>query len=198
MQKKVKIILYIIGIILVGVIITTIILYKNGYFSQMVLGSGSSGMTLEHRVGESLSDDVSTNGIKRWEKDGWQYCGMCSLVKKVEGTIISYNVDVTINSGKIKLVVFDLGETLPETTIYGTIGDYPLAFEQEITETGSYHIEVPLPAEGRVYGVTVFETTDSDYSGSMIDEVYKKRWQNWYDEYLSELPFIERKYNVDF
>lgn len=194
-EKRKKNILLAIGIAIAGLFILTFGLYRNGYFSEMVLESFSAGMTLEHKSGVKLPVVM---GKTAWEKDGWQYCGMSSSVRKVEGTTLSYNIDVTINSGKIKLVVVDVGNKLPAALSYETIGDYPLVFEQEITETGSYHIEVPLPKEGRVYEVTVFETTDSDYSGSVMDEVYKKRWQNWHDEYLSKLPFIERKYDVNF
>lgn len=146
-------------------------------------------------IGEVIEED-NLLGEKRWRDGDWTAFGD-GLYRVRDGVTLAFNIDTTIESGKFRVVIYDLGEDYSKY-----VNDYRdkavKVYEQEFTETGNYHIDLPMLENDMIYAVSIQELMDggNEYKYTITDEVTGRRWQVYYDRFLG--TYFGNKYDGNF
>lgn len=185
--------LFVLAMILIGIMV----LYKTGWFHELVLYSEGSGFDTGHMPEEQRLEDDFFGEL--WKDDKWIANGIAAMEKNPLGVKLSYNIDTTIVKGKIRFVVYDMGKEVTEAERQLDLSRYEIVFDQEIIESGNYHIDLSLLESDHFYIVTLLETIepDTEYTASVRNEIKVLRWQQLYEKYLTVLPFVESKYDPE-
>lgn len=188
--------LFVLAMMLIG-IIGIMVLYKTGWFHELVLYSEGSGFDTGHMPEEQRSRDDF--GCELWQDDKWIANGIAAMENNPLGVQLSYNIDTTIVKGKIRFVVYDMGKEFAEDERQLDLSRYEIVYDQELVESGNYHIDLSSLESNRFYIVTLLETIepDTEYTASVRNEIKVLRWQQLYDKYLTVLPFVESKYDPE-
>lgn len=197
--KKYIWILMVIGI--ATCVIVTFILYKKGWFHEIIPINGYS----EYKPEQHREDEEYKEYLMRykdfWIDGKWNPSCKNSYILR-EGMTLAYDIDCTIQQGSFKIVVFDIGK---ETDISLDLMDeefyhlemFEKVYEEEFTKTGSYHIDFDMMEPDELYEVVYLEPADGngEYTVDMRDDIRLYRWQLLYDSYIGGLPCFWKKYD---
>ena len=191
--KKVAIYIFLIACIIL--IISVIGLWQRGWFMEMIPDTGSAESWGSRKLGEILEEEFPT-GEKRWHDGTWTFD--TSILKVApKGITIENTLDVTINQGTLKFVVYDLGKSLKREEYMQMHrqgpGDSEKVFEQAITESGSYQFDFADWNPDDIYFLSIMETMDgdNDYRYTWTWTSSAPRWYRLHDKWLTKLPFVD-------
>ncbi len=200
MEKKKNIIIKLIVffVLLIGIATALIVKNREWFFETVPYHATSHGSDIrgEDEIVEEVFDQTGFLRYREGEfvEDGGAY--WCVR----EGCYLDVTMNVTIKKGSFKVATYELGDDFVFGT--GKLEEYltedKKVHEEEYTESGVYKIDLSMMKPDQNYIVLWMTPLGGDvaYSYDYTSQLFMKRWQLLYDDYIGSLPFFEPKYDT--
>ena len=195
MKKVKKYVFILLGVTILVTLIVTFIRYQRGWFTEMIPDTGSAESWGKRNIGEVIEEEFLT-GEKRWHDGNWTFLDSTYEVAP-EGVTLQNTLDVTVTRGNFKFVVYNLGKGTTQEEAYQIrfLGPdmYEKVYEQDITESGVYHLDFSDFEPDAVHWLSIMTTMDGDneYSYTWVMTSSAPRWYRLHDKWLTKLPFVD-------
>ncbi len=172
-------------IIFLGIIVLTqLYLITSGWYQEQVPIMVQSGMTSgwDPSYAETKDDNTSHEKLGSVGLFFWTF----------SDAHVKYELEATVKQGSFDVIVHDITEA---GLRHDTTAGLEEVYHETFSKTGNYEIDLSNLPLDRMYFISIYENPDCSFTAEMMSDATICRWMLMHDNYLTNLPFVEEKYD---